>query len=58
MSQTFANLLLTWLCLGWPALLFGLGVLVGRHGFKHGLTLLLTKIFGHAPIDPEPGPEV
>lgn len=36
------------LCLLQPALAFGLGVLVGRHGFRHALTLILVRIFGQA----------
>lgn len=55
MEQTIANLILLWLCLLQPALLFAAGVLVGRHGFKHALTLVLIKIFGQPPADAEPG---
>ncbi len=55
MDQTIANLILAWLCLLQPALLFAFGVMVGRHGFKHALTIVLIKIFGQAPPDVERG---
>lgn len=53
MSQTLANFLLAWLCVLQPALAFAAGVLVGRHGFKHALTLVLVKIFGQPPAEVE-----
>jgi len=55
MEQTLANLILLWLCVLQPALALGFGVLVGRHGFKHALTIILIKIFGQAPPDVERG---
>ncbi|MEP7356448.1 MAG: hypothetical protein ABI847_04365 [Anaerolineales bacterium] len=55
MDQTIANLILAWLCVLQPALAFAFGILVGRHGFKHALTLALVKIFGQPPADTEHG---
>jgi len=53
MEQTIANLFLLWLCVLQPALALGFGVLIGRHGFKHALTLILVKIFGQPPAEVE-----
>lgn len=50
-----ANLILAWLCVLQPALMFAFGVLVGRHGFKHALTRVLVKIFGQPPAEVEKG---
>lgn len=53
MTQALANLIMLWLCVLQPAAALAAGVLIGRHGARHALTLVLQKIFGQPP--PEPG---
>jgi hypothetical protein len=50
METLTANLCVAWLCLGQPIVFCALGVYLGQHGgVRHGLTLILQRIFGHAP---------
>jgi len=36
-----------WFCVGWPGLLFWIGLNIGRYGFRHALTSLLLWIGGN-----------
>ena len=49
-GPALANMCLAWLCVLQPALIYGFGVLVGRHGFSQAVRLLLFRIFGPAPV--------
>jgi len=42
-----AAVVMLWFCVGWPGLLFWIGLNIGRHGFRHALTSLLVWIGGN-----------
>ena len=45
-GQICAYGVVLWLCPVGPLLLIGLGIQVGRHGWKYVVRTALTKIFG------------
>ena len=49
MEHLLAPVVMLWFCVGWPGIWLAFGVLVGRHGFRHAVYLILVKIFGQAP---------
>ncbi len=40
-----------WFCVGWPGLCFLAGLVIGRHGLKHAITLALFRIAGNGGFD-------
>jgi hypothetical protein len=45
-EQLCAYGLVVWLCPVGPLVLIGLGIQVGRHGWRHVITTGLLKVFG------------
>jgi hypothetical protein len=45
-DRFFGGLVASWFCLIWPALTFGAGLLIGKYGVRHAVTLALLKVFG------------
>jgi len=51
MEHLLAPVVMLWFCAGWPGLCLAFGVLVGRHGFRRAVTLILLKVFGQPPME-------